>query len=1026
MSQPHRLQTGGDIDRSRTLSFRFNERRYEGHPGDTLASALLANGVHLVARSFKYHRPRGIMTAGVEEPNAMVQVGEGGRTVPNVKATELGLYDGLVAKSVNVFPSVQFDVGAAIGGLSRFMPAGFYYKTFFVSRVLWQRVFEPVIRHAGGWGKAPTEPDPDTYDRNWHHCDILIVGAGPSGLMAALTATTTGARVTLIDENPPVGARTTGDNPTPNNHPVGAALGHEREKASQPRWISKAKEELAKIENLTYVPSTTVFGYYDNNTLTAIEKLAEPGEHTTTTRERLWHLRAKHVILATGAHERPLIFANNDRPGIMLAGAVSTYINRYAVQPGRRAVLFANNDQAYETALALHAAGSEIAVIVDPRSNPSSGIIDVVRAKDIPIMSGHVVVDTRGRKRIAAVAIAKLSASGKEVSRPEWLTCDLLAVSGGWSPVVHLHSQSQGKLDYDETLACFRPKPPVGARNTGDHPASSKISIGAANGTFDLKSALTEAQTAASNAAKACGFNTGDLTELPAINEPRTSRPFPLWLVPSPTGTRNKHFVDLQNDTTAADIALAVQEGFESVEHVKRYTLTGFGTDQGKTSNINALAILAETLGEPIPRVGTTTFRPPYTPVTFAAMGGRDRGELFDPARLTSIHDRHLAAGAMFEDVGQWKRPWYFPRAGEDMHGAVARECIAVRERVGVIDASTLGKIDIQGPDAAEFLNRIYTNNWLQLRVGKVRYGIMCREDGMVFDDGTTARIEENRYLMTTTTGNAAAVLDHLEEYLQTEWPDLRVRLTSVTEQWVTVGVAGPLSARVLEMLAPETDFSPGAFPFMSWQDVTIGGIDARIFRISFTGELQYEINVPWQYGASLWDAVMAAGSEFDIAPYGTETMHVLRAEKGFIIVGQETDGTQTPHDLGLDWAVSDKKDFIGCRSLKRADCKRSDRRQLVGLIPEDRDAAIPEGTQLLAVGKSNDPPPVPMEGFVTSSYVSPTLADRFCLALVRGGRQRYGEVIEAAVKYRKDRPVRMTIRDPVMYDKEGVRRDGG
>ena len=1018
MSQLHRLQTGGDIDRSRTLSFTFNGRRNEGHPGDTLASALLANGVHLVARSFKYHRPRGIMTAGVEEPNAMVQVGEGGRTVPNVKATELGLYDGLVAKSVNVFPSLQFDVGASIGVLSRFMPAGFYYKTFFGSRFLWQHVFEPGIRHAGGWGKAPTEPDPDTYDRTWHHCDILIVGAGPSGLMAALTATTTGARVTLIDENAPTG-----------DHPVGAAPGREREKDSLSHWISEAKRELTQNETLTYLPRTTVFGYYDNNSLTAIQKLSEPGENTVTTRERLRHLRAKQVILATGAHERPLVFANNDRPGIMLAGAVSTYINRYAVLPGRRGVLFTNNDLAYATALALHTAGSEIAAIVDPRSNPSSAIIDAVRAKDIPIMSGHVVVDTRGRKRIAGVAIAKLAASGKEVGRPEWLTCDLLAVSGGWSPVVHLHSQSQGKLDYDDTFACFRPtenNAPVGARTTGDLPPLSKTSIGAANGTFDLKNALTEAQTAARKAAKACGFNPGDPIEPPAIDETPATPPSPLWLVPSPTGTHNKHFVDLQNDTTAADIRLAVQEGFESVEHVKRYTLTGFGTDQGKTSNINALAILAETLGEPIPSVGITTFRPPYTPVTFAAMGGRDRGDLFDPARLTSIHVRHVAAGAIFEDAGQWKRPWYFPRADEDMHGAVTRECIAVRERVGAIDASTLGKIDIQGPDAAEFLNRMYTNNWLKLPVGKVRYGIMCREDGMVFDDGTTARINDHRYLMTTTTGNAAAVLDHLEEYLQTEWPDLRVRLTSVTEQWATVGVAGPLSARVLAKLAPETDFSPVSFPFMSWQDATLGGISARIFRISFTGELQYEINVPWHYGASLWDAVMAAGAEFDIAPYGTETMHVLRAEKGFIIVGQETDGTQTPYDLGLDWAVSDKKDFIGRRSLKRPDCTRSDRKQLVGLVPEERDADIPEGTQLVAVGKGSDTPPVPMEGFVTSSYVSPTLGGRFCLALVRGGRQRYGEVIEAAIKNREDRPVRMNICDPVMYDKEGARRDGG
>ncbi|HET6628426.1 MAG TPA: glycine cleavage T C-terminal barrel domain-containing protein, partial [Woeseiaceae bacterium] len=611
-------------------------------------------------------------------------------------------------------------------------------------------------------------------------------------------------------------------------------------------------------------------------------------------------------------------------------------------------------------------------------------------------------------------AVAERSLAGSATGKAEWLDCDLLAVSGGWSPVVHLHSQSQGKLIYDETFACFRP----------GESSAEQVSVGACNGTFGLHAALAEAAAAGKSAAEACGFQAAAV-DLPKVDDVPATPPSPLWLVPDVRPGRNAgshHFVDLQNDTTAADIRIAVKEGFESVEHMKRYTLTGFGTDQGKTSNINALAILAQTTGEAIPRVGTTTFRPPYTPVTFAAMGGRDRGELFDPARLTAIHDRHVALGSLFEDVGQWKRPWYYPRAGEDMGAAVARECAAVRERVGMMDASTLGKIDIQGPDAAEFLNRVYTNNWLKLPVGKVRYGVMCREDGMVFDDGTTARIGEHRYLMTTTTGNAAPVLDHLEEYLQTEWPDLRVRLTSVTEQWATVGVAGPCSRKVLAKLAPEANFSPQAFPFLAWREVAIGGIAARVFRISFTGELQYEINVPWHYGASLWDAVMEAGVEFGITPYGTETMHVLRAEKGFIIVGQETDGTQTPYDLGLDWAVSGKKDFIGRRSLLRPDCRRPDRKQLVGLWPEDRHSDIPEGTQLVAAGHGGDPPPVPMQGFVTSSYASPAMGGRFCLALVEAGRQRYGDVIEAAVEAR---PVRVKICDPVFYDREGARRDG-
>ena len=998
MTQPYRLKHGAAIDRSRPLRFTWNGNSLAGYAGDTLASALLANGIHLVARSFKYHRPRGIMTAGAEEPNAMVQVGEGGRSTPNIKATELLLYDGLVAGSVNAWPSVDFDLGAISGALSRCMPAGFYYKTFFGSRWLWEHVYEPLFRRAGGWGKAPTQPDPDTCDRSYHHCDILIVGAGPAGVMAALTAATTGAQVSIAT--------------------AGATPGREWESPSNQRWEPNAIKELTNRPNVTLLPRTTVFGYYDNNTLAAIQKLAEPGETPTGPRERLWHFRAKHVILATGAHDRPFVFANNDRPGIFLAGAVRRYVEDFAVLPGRRAVLFTNNDRAYEAAITLHAAGAEVAAVIDLRSNPSGRIVDTARQKDIPILSSRAVIDTRGRRRITAVAVAPLSTPGRAPGPVTWLACDLLAVSGGYSPVVHLHSQAQGKLQYDDSLACCRP---VVARTGGDFPKN--VSIGACNGTFDLQDALAEAEQAGREATKACGFEPPGPIEKPAFPEQPSAAPSPLWLAPPVPGESDrKHFVDLQNDTTAADIRLAVQEGFESVEHLKRYTLTGFGTDQGKTSNVNALGILSRLVGEPMSRIGTTTFRPPYTPVSFAAMGGRDRGALFDPERLTAIHARHVAAGAVFEDVGQWKRPWYYPRPGEDMHAAVTRECRAAREGVGTMDASTLGKIDIQGPDAPELLDRVYTNNWLNLPVGKVRYGVMCREDGMLFDDGTTARINERRYLMTTTTGNAAAVLDHLEEYLQTEWPDLRVRLTAVTEQWATVGVAGPLSRKVLEKLAPETDFSAAAFPFLAWREAVIGGVAARIFRISFSGELQYEINMPWHYGASLWDAVMAAGREFDITPYGTETMHVLRAEKGFIIVGQETDGTQTPLDLGLEWAVSDRKDFVGRRSLKRADCMRPDRKQLVGLMPEDRDAEVPEGTQLVAPGTGDNATPVPMEGFVTSSYWSPTLGGRFCLALVKGGRARHGEVIEAAIS---GRPAPMRICDPVFYDREGARRDG-
>jgi sarcosine oxidase subunit alpha len=1006
MSQRYRVPGGAALDRSRRLRFTFNGKAYEGHAGDTLASALLANGVHLVARSFKYHRPRGIMAAGVEEPSAIVQVGNGARTIPNLKATEVPLHDGLTAKSVNVFPSVNLDLAAVAGGLSAFMPAGFYYKAFFGSRWMWRRVYEPLIRRGGGWGTAPGQADPDFYDRSYHHCDVLVVGGGAAGLMAARAAARSDARVTVVDEGEMFGGTLPGRNLTVDGRPA-------------VHWVRDVVKDLSSREQVRLLPRTTVFGYYDGNCLAALERRTAPGAWSSNSncRQRLWHFRARRVILATGAHERPLVFANNDRPGIMLAGAVQAYVNRWGVLPGRRAVLFTNNDRAYEVVPALLGAGAEVAAIVDSRVHPAGPLVEAARAKGTSISAGHVITDTRGRKRLSRVAVARLSTGADGIEGPpEWLNCDLLAVSGGLSPVVHLHSQSQGRLLFDDAEACFRPE---------DSPAQ-QVSVGACNGTFALREAMAEGHAAGLDAANASGFVSPHDAPMPLVDEADAAPPAPLWLVPDdqPAATgKAKHFVDLQNDTTVADILLAVREGFESVEHMKRYTLTGFGTDQGKTSNVNGLAILADALGEAIPQVGTTTFRPPYTPVTFAAMGGRDRGELFDPARLTSIHERHVAAGAVFEDVGQWKRPWYYPRGDEDMQAAVARECIAVRERVGVLDASTLGKIDIQGPDAAEFLNRIYTNNWLKLPVGKVRYGIMCREDGMVFDDGTTARLDEHRYLMTTTTGNAAPVLDHLEEYLQTEWPNLRVRLTSVTEQWATVGVAGPMSARVLANLAPDIDVSPDKFPFLTWRDAVVAGMPARIFRISFTGELQFEINVPWNYGTTLWDRVLTAGGEFGMTAYGTETMHVLRAEKGFIIIGQETDGTQTPHDLGLGWAVSQEKDFIGRRSMRRPDCMRRDRKQLVGLVPSDSNAVIQEGTQLVAAGRSSDAPPVPMLGFVTSSYYSPAMGSRICLALVKGGRARHGEMIEAAAG---SGPVPVRICDPVFYDREGTRRDGG
>jgi len=1003
MTQPNRLAAGGLIDRRTPLTFTFDGVRYQGYAGDTLASALLANGVKLLARSFKYHRPRGLMAAGVEEPNVMVQLEEGARSIPDLKATEIALYDGLTATSVNVWPSRNFDVGAIGGWFSRFLAAGFYYKAFFGSPWLWQRVIEPVLRRGAGWGKAPEAPDPDVYDQMHHHCDVLVVGGGAAGLMAALAAGRSGARVILAEQDARFG---------------GSLLGRSVSLEDTPpaQWADGVLAELRAMPEVRLLARTTVFGYYDQNYLCALERrtdhLGPQAGKSGHARQRLWHIRAGRVVLATGAHERPLVFAQNDRPGTMLAGAVSAYINRWAVLPGRRAVVVVNNDRAYETALDLHGAGAAV-TLVDVRPDPAGPLVEAVRKAGIAIFAGHGVTATRGRKAIRRARIQRVSADGRSATgRGRWLDCDLLASSGGSNPIVHLFSQSKGRLDYDDKLACFRP---------GEGRRDQAVA-GACNAVFSLKATLEDGLSKGRAAAQAAGFAAPDNFAAPRSDERPAQPPAPAWLIPDEDAYERgkaKHFVDFQNDTTAADIRLSVREGFESVEHMKRFTLAGFGTDQGKLSHINPLAILAETLAKPIPEVGTTTFRPPYTAVTFAAMAGRNRGEKFDPARLTPMQDWHVASGAVFEDVGQWKRPRYYPASGEDMRSAVARECRAARDGVGLLDASTLGKIDIQGPDAAEFLNRVYTNSWTRLPVGRLRYGVMCKEDGMVFDDGTTARLDENRYLMTTTTGGAAGVLDHLEEYLQTEWPDLRVRLTSVTEQWAVASIAGPKSRAVLARLVADIDLSGEAFPFLTWQDAAVAGLPARIFRVSFTGELQYEVNVPWRYGPALWDALMAAGAEWSITPYGTETMHVLRAEKGFIIAGQETDGTQTPIDLGLGWAVSKKKDFIGRRSLARPDCLRAERKQLVGLLARDGATVLPEGAHLVEPGAAKGRTPIPMLGFVTSSYWSAAMERGFALALIKGGRARHGDVVEAALP---GQSVPVEICDPVFYDRQGER----
>ena len=1001
MAQSFRLPEGGLIERERPLNFRFNDRPYQGYAGDTLASALLANGVHLVGRSFKYHRPRGILAAGAEEPNAVVQVGEDPRTDPNIRATQLELIEGLIARAQNCWPTLEFDVGTVNNAFSRFLPAGFYYKTFMWPASFWMR-YEEAIRHAAGMGKSPSERDPDRYDKTHAFCDVLVIGAGPAGLAAALAAGRSGARVFLVEQDQRLG---------------GALAGLAAESVNgKPalEWVTDAEAELAGLEEVRVLTRTVAYGYFDHNYFALLERVTDHLESPPEAlpRHRLWKLRAKQVVLASGAIERPLVFADNDRPGIMLAGACQTYVNRYGVRPGRRAVVFTNNDSGYGAALDMRAAGVEIAAVVDLREAPDGALTDRAEAAGINVLSSHAVIGTTGGKRVTGVKVAPLDSSASRIyGSGESLDCDLVAMSGGWSPTVHMLSQARGKLAWSDELGCFLP---------AEQPRGMACA-GAANGRFGLAGCLVEGYAAGEKAAAGAGVRKRSRKKKPASENDEGFLPARwIWRVPSdkPLGQGGKLFHDFQNDVTAADLMLALREGYRSIEHVKRYTTTGMGTDQGKTGNVNAIGIVAQELGQTIPEVGVTTFRAPYTPVTFGAIAGRDLDDLLDPVRKTPMHGWHAANGAVFEDVGQWKRPFCYPRASETKQQAVNREVRACRESIGILDASTLGKIDIQGPDSAAFLNRVYTNAWSKLEVGKCRYGLMLGEDGMVMDDGVTSRLGEQHFLMTTTTGNAGPVLAHLEEWLQTEWPEMKVFLTSVTEHYATAAISGPNARRLMAELTTDIELSPEAFGHMTWRAGQVAGLPARVFRVSFTGEAGYEINVPARYGLALWQALMMAGRKYDITPFGTEAMHVLRAEKGYIIVGQETDGSVTPIDLGMDWIVSKKKDFIGKRSLARSDMRKSDRKQLVGLLTENPNERLPEGAQL--VERVLSQPPMPMIGHVTSSYYSPNLERSIALALVKGGRARKDEVVYAPLE--DGRTIACRIGDSLFYDLEGER----
>ena len=967
----YRLQGRGRVDHGKPVNFTFDGKTYQGLAGDTLASALLANGVHLMGRSFKYHRPRGVVSAGSDEPNALMGTRRGpGRFEPNTRATIQEIREGLEAASQNRWPSLAFDMGAINDNLGSLFSAGFYYKTFMWPRAFWDRVYEPVIRNAAGLGVSPTEPDADSYASRFAHVDVLVVGAGPAGLAAALAAGRSGASVMLVDENAEVGG-------TLLSEPTVVIDG-------QPAWdwLAATVAELDGLANVQVMPRTTAIGYYHQNLVGLAQRLtdhlAAPPEGAP--RERMWKVRAKEVVLAQGALEKPLVFDGNDRPGVMLASAAQTYLNRYGVKVGDRPAIVTAHDSAWHAAFDLAGAGAKPVVIVDMRASVDPALTDRAHALGIEALLGRTVTGTAGRLRVTSLRVNRME--GGKAGEPRDIGCDAVLMCGGWTPCLHLFSHTQGKLAWDEALQVYLP---------GRKTEAVQIA-GAGRGLWSIAASLGDGANAGAAAARDVGLE----AEAPAFGVAADRAGSGITLKELPTDrdpAKAKAFIDFQNDVTAKDIRLAVREGMRSIEHVKRYTTNGMATDQGKMSNINGLMIASDALGKAPPQVGLTTFRPPYSPTTFGTFAGYHQDATFEVTRKTPIDPWAEANGAVFEPVALWRRAWFFPKPGEDMHAAVGRECRGARASVGIFDASTLGKIEVVGPDAVTFMERMYTNPWAKLGVGRCRYGLLLGEDGFIRDDGVIGRIAEDRFHVTTTTGGAARVLNMMEDYLQTEWPDLKVWLTSTTEQWAVVALQGPNARKLLEPIVEGLDISAEAFPHMAVAECTVAGFPARLFRVSFTGELGFEVNVPARHGRALWETLWQAGQQYDICPYGTETMHVLRAEKGYIIVGQDTDGTLTPGDAGLTWAIGKAKpDFVGKRSLTRPDMVAKGRKQLVGLLTEDPKVVLQEGAQIVA--DPAQPKPMTMIGHVTSSYWSDALGRSIAMAVVVDGRERDGQTL--------------------------------
>ncbi len=975
MTQSNRI-AGGLVDRQKQLSFTFNNKKMTGYEGDTLASALLANGQRLVGRSFKYHRPRGIFSAGSEEPNAMVHLRRGAAQEPNTRATVAELFNGLEATSQNHRGSLEFDLMSVTDFASPFLSAGFYYKTFMWPKKFWEKLYEPAIRASAGLGRLSMQEDPDSYDKGFLHCDMLIIGAGPAGLMAALTAGRAGARVILADEDYVMGGRLNAETLSVNDQ-AGSA------------WAASAAAELADMPNVRLMSRTSVYGAYDHGVYGALERMTD---HLPTSdgkpRQVLWRIYSKRAILTAGATERSIAFPMNDRPGVMLAGSVRTYVNRFGVAPGKKVAVFTNNDDGWRTATDLHAAGVTIAAVIDTRE-----VTPLAAIPGAMIQMGASVVSTSGYLGLKSIT----TSSGAKIDT------DCLAVSGGWSPNVHLTCHQRGRPTWRDDIAAFVPG--------GDLPVGMHVA-GAGNGSLTLAASLEEGANVSASVASDLGFSA---TAFAPSAEDQSTNITPFWHVEG----KGRAWIDLQNDVTAKDVKQSQAEGFRSVEHLKRYTTLGMATDQGKTSNVLGLAIMAEATGKSIPETGTTIFRPPYSPVPIGALAGRARGKDFRPFRLTPSHKWAETHGADFVEAGAWLRAQWFRQGSEKgWRDSVDREVEATRGSVGICDVTTLGKIDIQGRDAAAFLNKVYANGFAKLAVGKVRYGLMMREDGIVMDDGTTARLGENHFVMTTTTANAGPVFRHMEFARQCLWPGMDVHLISTTDGWAQFAVAGPNARNLLAKIV-DMDISNEAFPFMACAETTVcGGTPARLFRISFSGELAFEIAVPARYGDAMMGKLMEAGEEFDATPYGTEALGVMRIEKGHA-AGNELTGQTTANNLGLGKMVSKKKDSIGNRLSERPEMNKEDDLRLVGFKPVDTSKPLAAGAHFVDNGKEavtkND------LGWMTSVAYSPELGHSIGLGFLKMGDQRKGDKLRA-VDLLRGGEVEVEVVSPHMIDPEGDR----